>query len=131
MRSLIYPMTITPNGAIASTSSYAEIVRGQVVDALMTNQGERVYRGAYGCDVQSALFNPSDSLARADAGNYVLNRLQSLVPRVVVTSVQFTNPEPTSGVVYADVRYRASVIQDEQSITVAMNSQTAIQGGSA
>lgn len=131
MRAFVFPMSISSNGSIATTANYEEILRGQVIDALMTNQGERVFRGSYGCDIQAALFNPADQLVRADAGNYVLNRLQSMVPRVIVSSVVFSNPDPASGIVYVTVTYRPSVIQDEQSITVAMNNQNALQGGNA
>ena len=28
----------------------------------MTNQGERVFRPRYGCDIQAALFDPRDEL---------------------------------------------------------------------
>ena len=43
-------------------------MRCQVIDALMTNQGERVFRPRYGCDIQAALFDPTDELVRRDAG---------------------------------------------------------------
>ena len=55
------------SGNIAATNTYDEIVRGQVIDALMTNQGERVMRPRYGCDIQAALFDPRDELVRKDA----------------------------------------------------------------
>ena len=43
MRALLYPFSLAPGGKLAETSDYAQIVRGQVIDALMTNLGERVY----------------------------------------------------------------------------------------
>jgi len=59
-KSINFPFTIGPNGIVVETTSYEMVVRAQVIDALMTNQGERVFRPRYGCDIQSSLFDPSD-----------------------------------------------------------------------
>ena len=54
-----FPFHLDSSGHIAATATYEEVVRCQVIDALMTNQGERVFRPRYGCDIQAALFDPS------------------------------------------------------------------------
>ena len=65
-------------------------MRGQVIDALMTNLGERVFRPRYGCDIQAALFDPTDELVRRDAAGQIKNRLEQLVTRAIVRSVTVT-----------------------------------------
>ena len=66
MKAISFPFRFV-SGNIAATTTYDEIVRGQIIDALMTNQGERVFRPRYGCDIQAALFDPRDELVRRDA----------------------------------------------------------------
>ena len=82
MRAIPFPFRVAPGGAIATTTVYAEIVRAQVIDGLMTNLAERIMRPNYGCDVQAALFDPSDELVRRDAAGMLKNRLQQLRPSV-------------------------------------------------
>ena len=86
MKALNYPFILAPGGQFQLTSTYEQLVRAQVIDALMTNQGERVMRPNYGCDIQAALFDPSDELVRRDAAAVIRDRLQRFVPRCVVRS---------------------------------------------
>jgi Bacteriophage baseplate protein W len=122
MRAVKFPFSVSSN-TLQSTTDYEEIVRGQVVDALMTNQGDRVFRADYGCDIQSALFDPSDALVRADAGNYIKDKLQRYVPRCVVTSVTVESPDNEPGVVYISVVYRVSVYSNDQTLRVPVASE--------
>ena len=123
MRALLFPFSVANNRNIGDTTLYSEIVRGQVIDALMTNQGERVMRAEYGCDIQAALFDPSDELVRADAGNFILQRLQRYVQRAVIVSVKITDPDTDPGVVFIDIVYRPSVYQGDQTLRVPVSSE--------
>lgn len=96
------------NGAVMTTDDYDMIVRCQVIDALTTNQGERVMFPDWGCNIQSVLFNPSDALERADAAAYLKTRLQSLVPRSFIKSVQVDVFDNEQNVVYIKIQYKAS-----------------------
>jgi hypothetical protein len=123
MQAIKFPFSVSNGQTVQSTSSYEEIVRGQVVDALMTNQGDRVSRANYGCDIQSALFDPSDELVRADAGAYIKDKLQRFVPRCVVNSVRIESPDNEAGVIYISVAYQTSVYQNEQTLRVPVSSE--------
>lgn len=123
MKALKSPFNVDLSLHVATTTSYEDIVRGQVIDALMTNRGERVYRPEYGCDIQAALFDPSDELVRSDAANYVKQRLQSLVTRAVVTEVTFESPDTEPGVVYVNVVYRVSSFREGQVVKVELSSE--------
>lgn len=123
MKALKFPFSVAHNRSIDDTTSYEEIVRAQVIDALMTNRGERAFRADYGCDIQAALFDPSDELVRADAGNAIMQRLQQLVPRAVVVSVEVQSPDNQQAVVYVNVVYRPSVFQGEQTLRIPIGSE--------
>jgi len=122
VRAIKFPFSVS-NMNIQTTTDYEEIVRGQVIDALLTNQGDRVFRAEYGCDIQSSLFDPSDALVRADAAGYIQDRLQRFVPRSVVSSVTIDSPDTEPGVIYISVVYRTSVYQSEQTLKVPVSSE--------
>jgi uncharacterized protein len=123
MRTLAYPFRISPGGSIASTVDYNQIVRAQVIDALMTNLGERVMRPNYGCDIQSALFDPSDELVRRDAASYVRDRLQGYVPRCIVRSVKVELQEDRPFIVLITVVYKSAPFATDQVLAVPVASE--------
>jgi phage baseplate assembly protein W len=129
MRALQVPFRVQ-GGKVGTTTNYDEIVRGQVIDALMTNQGERVFRPHYGCDLQSALFDPRDELERQDAASIVRTRLANANTgpdgRVLLrASIRYVIIE-TSGVPEAEVdvkiSYQSSSVGGESTLTIPLPS---------
>jgi len=123
VRALLYPFSLAPGGKLADTSDYAQIVRGQVIDALMTNLGERVFRPRYGCDIQAALFDPSDELVRRDAAGQIKHRLEQLVTRAIIRSVTVTAADPEPGYVTVKVVYRPALYATDTEIAVPVASE--------
>ena len=121
MRAIRFPFNLTPTGRIGEALSYEDIVRGQVVDALMTNQGERVMRPRHGCDLQAAVFDPTDELVLKDAASQVKNRLVQFVPRAIINSV--TVQDGGAGTVNVLVSYRASLYGSDTVVEVPVSSE--------
>jgi phage baseplate assembly protein W len=121
VKAISHPFRLGPDGHIVPTATYEELVRGQVIDALMTNQGERVMRALYGCDIQAALFDPAEELVRRDAASMIKSRLQQFVPRAIVRSVEVrTTQEPN--VVTVIVVYRPSLYATDSVVSVPVSS---------
>lgn len=123
MRALTFPFSLAPGGKVGETLDYAQIVRGQVIDALMTNLGERVMRPRYGCDIQSAIFDPSDELVRRDAAGQIKFRLEQLVTRAIVRSVTLTPADPEPGVITIRVVYRPALYATDAEVAVPVASE--------
>lgn len=121
MRALRHPFNLTPAGRMSEARSYEDIVRGQVIDALMTNQGERVMRPRYGCDIQSALFDPTDELILKDAASQIKNKLSMFVGRALINSV--TIQDGGNGSVFINVSYRSSLYGVDTTMTVPVSSE--------
>jgi hypothetical protein len=115
-----FPFTIGANGIVVQTTSYEQVVRAQVIDALMTNMGERVFRPRYGCDIQSSLFDPADELVRRDAAAQIKARLEMLVPRCIVRNITIDVAGPTVNVT---ILYRPSLYASDTALTVPMSSE--------
>lgn len=106
MQSLQYPFALSTQGSIAVATTYPELVKNQLIDALMTNFLERAMRPGYGSDLRSALFDPTDILARSDAARLVATRIDECVPRVILQSVKFGLDDLQESTVFVDVVYR-------------------------
>lgn len=138
MKAIQYPFQIGLDGKIKETTNYDQIVRGQVIDAVMTNQGERVMRPRYGCDVQSALFDPTDELVRKDAASIVKTRLANLVPRAFIRDVEVSLEDITtrsasvfvgggqSAVVF-DITYRSTLYNTDTTVSIPVSSSEFVQ----
>lgn len=116
MKALSYPFHIDNNGRVATTDSYAEIVKAHLVDAIMTNFHERVMRPDYGCNVQAALFDPSNELVRSDASQTVMQRVQQWAPRVVMRDIQFETDPTRGGAVFMRVSYQAGTFDEARTL---------------
>jgi uncharacterized protein len=123
VRVMRYPFQMTSLGMVNESSDYAQVVRGQIIDALMTNMGERVFRPRYGCDIQAMLFDPSDELNRTDAAGQIKRRLEQLVPRAIIRSVTFTPYDPEPGYVTINVVYRPALYATDVVIAVPVASE--------
>lgn len=120
MRAIAIPFRFTGE-VVAETTHYPDVVRGQVIDALMTNRGERAFRPRYGCDIQSTLFDPRDELVRVDAASIIKNRLSQMVPRCVVTSVSVVAPGASTEL-FIKVGYKPSLLAQEVEVSVPVSS---------
>jgi phage baseplate assembly protein W len=132
MKALKFPFHLDTTGALATTVAYPDIVRGQVIDAVMTNLGERVFRPRYGCDLQSALFDPVDELVRRDAASQIKQRLSMLVTRAIVRRCTIEEGEP--GTVVITIVYRPSLYSTDTVLAIPvasefLNRQAMLQGG--
>jgi phage baseplate assembly protein W len=121
MRALQVPFRVQ-GGKVGTTTNYDEIVRGQVIDSLMTNQGERVFRPHYGCDLQSALFDPRDELERQDAASIIRTRLSNSVPRCAIRFVLVETSEVPEAQVDVKISYQASTAQGVSTLTIPLPS---------
>jgi phage baseplate assembly protein W len=105
MQALQYPFGLSPTGSIAVVTTYPELVKNQLIDVLMTNFLERAMRPSYGSDLRSALFDPTDILARADAAKVVAKRINDFCPRVILQGVKFLLDDTQQSTVFVDVSY--------------------------
>lgn len=123
MKAVSIPFRLSFSQGVAVTASYAEVVRGQVIDALMTNQGERCFRPRYGCDIQSTLFDPRDELVRRDAAGIIRKRLQDFVPRCIVQNITVEAPVDST-VLYVNIIYKPSVLSEDVVLSIPVDASS-------
>lgn len=116
MKALLYPFQIDVNGHVATTEDYGQVVRGQIIDVLVTNYNERVMRPSYGANLQGALFDPSEELTRSDAANQVSQKIGQWAPRVLLNYLTFRLDPSTPAGVWVDANYRAGPLDNGTSL---------------
>ena len=116
MQAVKFPFRIGVDGRIALATTYPEVVRGQLIDVLMTNHNERVMRADYGSNLQAALFDPADELVRSDAAQQVAKRVATWTPRVILEAVAFSEDQLAPGVLMVDVRYKAGPFEEARQL---------------
>ena len=118
MQALRYPFQIDINGHVSVATTYPEVIRGQLIDVLMTNENERVMRPTYGANMEAALFDPTDELVQADAVQQVSERIGSFAPRVNLRGVQFQSDRLQPGKLFVNVIYSAGAFDEARSLRV-------------
>jgi hypothetical protein len=121
MRAINMPFHVDLQGRLATSTAYADLVRSELVDVLMTNQMERIMRPTYGADLQRVLFDPTDELVRSDAARQVMTTIQTFAPRVNMRTVRFTNQMIEPGGVFCDVTFQAGAFAEVQALRMPVS----------
>jgi len=121
MRAFQYPFQIDVQGRIATTSTYSEVVRGQLIDVLMTNFNERIMRPVYGSNLGAALFDPTDELVQVDAAQQVLTRINQWAPRVNVRRISFERDGLQPNKLFVTVDYQAGPSDQARQLRVPVS----------
>jgi phage baseplate assembly protein W len=121
MKALHFPFSIDIHGGIATATTYAEVVRGQLIDVLMTNFDERVMRSNYGSNLAAALFDPTEELVQVDAAQQVAQRIGTWTPRVTLLQVRFDRDPLQPGKLFVTVSYKAGPLDEARQLRVPVS----------
>lgn len=130
MLAFVSPLSLE-KGYISYTDNYEKIVRSQIIDALTTNQGERLMHPDWGCNIRALLYDPSSELERQDTASYIRDRLIHMVPRAIITGVTVGTALGEPSVVYIDVRYKASSYSPVSTVTVGLDTASSASGATS
>ena len=105
MTAFSVPFHVNVFGRVATTRSYEEEVQQRVEALLRTTLRERVMRPGYGVNLQSVLFEPSESVARLVLETTVTDALQAYEPDVRVDTFEVIVDPENRSVVYVKLQY--------------------------
>jgi hypothetical protein len=103
-RHLSFPFRIGSDGRTATPASVDDHVRGEVIQLLLTNHGERLFLPAFGGGLRLMVFERNDEVSAGLSKAMVSQALTRwLGHRVKVETLEVTPEESTLSV---DLRYR-------------------------
>ena len=122
MRAISFPFTA--RGSIRTTTNPDQVVRGQVIDAVATNQGERLMNPEWGCNLRAQVFDPSDNLVRSDEAGQMARKLAAFVPRASITRADLVVDRSEPNLVRVNIGYRASNYSPEANLSIPLDTTT-------
>lgn len=100
-----FPLQVTPNGRIAQ-AQYEQRIEESVILILSTTPGERPMLPAFGCEINSSLFQPNDSQSIALVIHQTRQALTRYEPRIDVLDVHAENTLDAPNLLLIRINYR-------------------------
>ena len=85
-----FPIVRNPLGLLASVSGLAGI-KGDLLQLLLTNPGDRIMLPTYGTPLRGLLFEPNTPSLASKAKQVIINAIAQWEPRIVVTAIDIQN----------------------------------------
>jgi phage baseplate assembly protein W len=103
-RHIAFPFHIGEDGRSAAPTSLDDHVRGEIIQLLLTNPGERPFLPSFGAGVRRLVFERNDDVTAGIVKSLLAQNLSRwLGHRVTVDTLEVTADEATLAV---DLRYR-------------------------
>lgn len=111
---MAFPFHIGPDGRTATPASLDEHVRGEIIQLLLTNPGERPFLPSFGGGLRRLVFERNDDVSAGLSKALVSQALSRwLGERVKVESLDVTADESKLAV---DLRYRVIATNQEKQL---------------
>lgn len=118
-RGVAFPPRIGPDGRMA-TSVAAQNIRESIQIILLTGQGERLMRPAFGAGLESFLFRPNTLATHRLVEERVQRSLARWEPRVRVQSATVAADPADPDAAVLELRYRLVATGVEERLTLAL-----------
>ena len=113
-RHLAFPFHVGADGRTATPSGLAEHIRGEIMQLLLTAQGERPFLPSFGAGLRRLVFQQNDDATAAISKALVSQNLSRwLGPRVTVEALDVSADDATLNV---DLRYRVLASGEVRSV---------------
>lgn len=109
-----FPLQVNPRGGVKRARE-AEKVREAIFVLLGTQNGERLMRPTFGCNLKSLVFAPNNLATANLARHYVTEGLQNGEPRIILDDVAVQN-DNTHARLVIQIRYRLRSTYDPQDL---------------
>jgi phage baseplate assembly protein W len=86
-----YPITASPLGYFRSVGDELGI-KGDLIQLILTNPGERVMLPQYGTPLRRLLFEQNTDAVKASASEMILNSIAKWEPRILVKKLDISTP---------------------------------------
>ncbi|MBL7494829.1 GPW/gp25 family protein [Frankia sp. CNm7] len=100
-----FPVGVTDDGTIRTTSGDEETVRNAIWMILSTSPGERVMRPDYGCGIEDHVFGEVGPATTAGIARDITEALQEWEPRIDLLDVQARQDPGDRGVLLVEITY--------------------------
>ena len=126
-----FPIDLTPSVAVGfgfplngdavfvPTYNTRDQIKANMVNYLLTNKGERIFKPRFGADLRNLLFDNILDITTDDLQSTIQNELSVYFPNVEVKEIQFNN-QPDNNTVNFTITYQIVNFGIEDSINILL-----------
>jgi phage baseplate assembly protein W len=126
-----FPIDLTPSVAVGfgfplngdavfvPTYNTRDQIKANMVNYLLTNKGERIFKPRFGADLRNLLFDNILDITTEDLQSTIQNELSVYFPNVEVKEIQFNN-QPDNNTVNFTITYQIVNFGIEDSINILL-----------
>jgi phage baseplate assembly protein W len=96
-----FPIVKNPLGLLAPTTGLRGI-KGDLIQLLLTNPGDRVMLPTYGTPLRRLVFEPNTSMLADNVKSVIIQSINQWEPRIVVESIDVENNAVNANLPYGD-----------------------------
>ena len=110
---------INGNAVFVPTFTTKDQIKANLVNFLLTNKGERVFRPNYGADLRNQVFEllESDSLDNLEI--IISEHIQNQFPTVEVKEIKF-DPQPDNNTLFFSLTYTVVLLGFEETVNILL-----------
>tara|TARA_R110002050_G_scaffold87029_5_gene184574 strand:+ start:36 stop:443 length:408 start_codon:yes stop_codon:yes gene_type:complete len=110
---------INGDAVFVPTFTTKDQIKANLVNFLLTNKGERVFRPDYGADLRSQVFEllESDSLDNLEI--IISEHIQNQFPTVEVKEIKF-DPQPDNNTLFFSLTYTVVLLGFEETVNILL-----------
>jgi len=104
-------------GVFPKTYSTQDQVKSNLINLLLTYQGERILNPKFGADIPKLLFEPIDDKLIQKIQDQIINNVSIYVPEVILTNIEIT-PDIDFNTLYVAIEYQLKISGNKDKIII-------------
>ena len=110
---------INGNAVFVPTFTTKDQIKANLVNFLLTNKGERVFRPNYGADLRSQVFELLESDSLENLESTISEHIQNQFPTIEVKEIKF-DPQPDNNTLFFSLTYTVVLLGFEETVNILL-----------
>jgi phage baseplate assembly protein W len=110
---------INGDAVFVPTFTTKDQIKANLVNFLLTNKGERVFRPNYGADLRSQVFELLESDSLEGLESTISEHIQNQFPTVEVKEIKF-DPQPDNNTLFFSLTYTVVLLGFEDTVNILL-----------
>ncbi len=118
-RAVGFGFPLNGNAVFKPTFTTREQIKANVLNYLLTNHGERVFRPFFGSNLRNLLFEHIDNSTLDELENKISNDLNAFFPGINVSKIEF-KPDFDENSIFFDLTYEIIAFDIEDTVNIQL-----------
>ena len=110
---------INGDAVFVPTFTTKDQIKANLVNFLLTNKGERVFRPNYGADLRNQVFELLESDSLENLESIISEHIQNQFPTIEVKEIKF-DPQPDNNTLFFSLTYTVVLLGFEETVNILL-----------